>query len=135
MSKNRKVLKILSIIQFVLSLVVIFLAFLSKVGGEQAVQGGDWGNMIRLYLDLGAYAVFGFLSIAAAVTGIHGANRPSALGSHRLLCILGAITGVFAIIVAGIGEGLPVFPVLTVIDDIASAVYDGKIRKELDERS
>ena len=135
MSKNRKVLKILSIIQFVLSLVVIFLAFLSKVGGEQAVQGGDWGNMIRLYLDLGAYAVFGFLSIAAAVTGIHGANRPSALGSHRLLCILGAITGVFAIIVAGIGEGLPAFPVLTVIDDIAGAVYDGKIRKELDERS
>lgn len=135
MSKNRKVLKILSIIQFVLSLVVIFLAFLSKVGGEQAVQGGDRGNMIRLYLDLGAYAVFGFLSIAAAVTGIHGANRPSALGSHRLLCILGAITGIFAIIVAGIGEGLPVFPVLTVIDDIASAVYDGKIRKELDERS
>lgn len=135
MFKNRKVLKILSIIQFVLSLVVIFLAFLSKAGGEQAVQGGDWGNMIRLYLDLGAYAVFGFLSIAAAVTGIHGANRPSALGSHRLLCILGAITGVFAIIVAGIDEGLPVFPVLTVIDDIAGAVYDGKIRKELDERS
>ena len=103
--------------------------------GVHHTMGGVRINVNAQVLDENGNVIPGLYAAGEVTGGIHGANRPSALGSHRLLCILGAITGVFAIIVAGIGEGLPVFPVLTVIDDIAGAVYDGKIRKELDERS
>lgn len=134
MSSNRKVLKILSLIQFVLSAGVIILAVLSKVGGGEAVEAKDWGEAARLYLDLPAFAVFGFLSIAGSVTGIHGTNRPSALGSHRLLCILGVVFGIVAMVIAGAGAGVPVVPGITVVVDAAAAVFDTKVRKELEAR-
>ena len=134
MSNNRKALKILSLVQFVLSICVIILAVLSKVGGGEAAEANNWGEAARLYLDLPAFAVFGVLSIAGAVTGIHGANRPSALGSHRLLCILGVVFGIVAMIVSGAGAGVPVVPGITVVVDVMAAVFDTKVRKELDER-
>ncbi len=134
MSNNRKALKILSLVQFVLSVCVIVLAVLSKVGGGEAAEAKEWGEAARLYLDLPAFAVFGILSIAGSVTGIHGANRPSALGSHRLLCILGIVFGIVAMIVSGAGAGVPVVPGITVVVDAAAAVFDTKVRKELDER-
>ena len=134
MSSNRKALKVLSLIQFVLSICVIILAVLSKIGGGEAVEAKEWGEAARLYLDLPAFAVFGILSIAGSVTGIHGANRPSALGSHRLLCILGVIFGIVAMIVSGAGAGVPVVPCITVVVNAAAAVFDTKVRKELDER-
>ena len=134
MSSNRRALKIVSLIQFMLALCVIVLAILAKVGGEQAAQSGEWGETVRLYLDLPAFIVFGALTVGASVTGIHGANRPSALGSHRLLCILGVVFGVVAMVVSGAGEGVPVVPGITVVVDAAAAVFDTKVRKELDER-
>ena len=134
MSSNRRALKIVSLIQFVLALCVIVLAILAKVGGEQAAQSGEWGETVRLYLDLPAFIVFGALTVGASVTGIHGANRPSALGSHRLLCILGVVFGIVAMIVSGAGAGVPVVPGITVVVDVVAAVFDTKVRKELDER-
>ena len=134
MSSNRKALKIVSLIQFVLAVGVIILAVLAKVGGEQAVQNGEWGETVRLYLDLPAFIVFGALSIGASVTGIHGANRPSRLGSHRLLCILGVVFGIIAMVIAGAGSGVPVVPALDAICCLVGAVFDGRVRKEVEER-
>lgn len=134
MSTNRKVLKVLSLIQFVLSIAVIVLAIVAKVGEGWAVADGELENAFRLYLDLPAFLVFGACSIAASVTGIHGANRPSALGSHRLFCILGVVFGIAAMVIAGAGAGIPVVPALTALDDLAAAVFDTKVRKELEER-
>lgn len=133
MSGNRKALKIVSIVQFVLAAAVMVLAALSKAAGAQAVSSQDWGDAVHMYLDLPCFAVFGFTSIFAAVTGVHGANRPSRLGSHRLLCILGVVFGIVAIIVSGAGEGLPAVPALTVVVDLVGAVLDGHVRKELDD--
>ena len=134
MSSNRKVLKVLSLIQFVLSICVIILAVLSKLGGNEAVEAKDWGEAARLYLDLPAFAVFGILSIAGSVTGIHGANRPSALGSHRLLCILGVVFGIVAMVVAGAGSGVPVVPALDAVCCLVGAIVDGRVRKEIEDR-
>ena len=134
MSSNRRALKIVSLIQFVLAIAVIILAILAKVGGDQAVQSGEWGETVRLYLDLPAFIVFGALSIGASVTGIHGANRPSALGSHRLLCILGVVFGIVAIVISGAGSGVPVVPALDAVCCLVGAVVDGRVRKEIEDR-
>ena len=134
MSGNRKALKIVSLIQFVLAAAVMILAALSKIGAAEAVNSEDWGAAARMYLELPCFAVFGFCSIFAAVTGVHGANRPSRLGSHRLLCILGILFGMVAMVVSGAGEGVPLVPALTVVVDLVGAVIDGRVRNELDDR-
>ena len=53
MSSNRKMLKILSLLQFALSIVVIILAVVAKIGGQAAAGQGQLDAM-RPYLDLPA---------------------------------------------------------------------------------
>ena len=88
---------------------------------------------MRPYLDLPAALALGVLSVAASVMGIRGANRPSALGSHRVLCILAVVLGVVAAVFAGNAAVLAV-SAITAADGIGAAAYDGKIQKELEER-
>lgn len=131
MSSNRKMLKILSLLQFALSIVVI-LAVIAKVGGQAAAGQGQLDAM-RPYLDLPAALALGAVSVAASVMGIRGANRPSALGSHRVLCILAVVLGVVAAVFAGSTAVLAV-SAITAADGLGAAVYDGKVQKELEER-
>ena len=88
---------------------------------------------MRPYLDLPAALVLGAVSVAASVMGIRGANRPSALGSHRVLCILAVVLGVVAAIFAGSAAVLAI-SAITAADGLGAAVYDGKVQKELEER-
>lgn len=132
MSSNRKILKILSLLQFALSIVVIILTVVAKVGGQTAAGQGQLDAM-RPYLDLPAALALGVLSVAASVMGIRGANRPSALGSHRVLCILAVILGVVAAVFAG-STAVLVVSAITAADGLGAAVYDGKVQKELEER-
>lgn len=134
MSSNRKVLKVLSLIQFVLSICVIVLAVIAKVGGGEAVEGDGWYETTRLYLSLPLSVVFGVLSIAGSVTGIRGANRPSALDKHFVFCVLGTVFGIAALAVAGANVGVLVAGGITAAVDVAAAVFDSKVRKELEAR-
>lgn len=134
MSSNRKVLKVLSLIQFVLSICVIVLAVIAKVGSGEAVGDGGWYETARLYLSLPLSVVFGLLSIAGSVTGIRGANRPSGLGKHFLFCVLGAVFGIATLAVAGANVGVLVVAGATAAVDVAAAVFDSKVRKELEAR-
>ena len=65
--------------------------------------------------------------------GIRGANRPSALGSHRVLCVLAVVLGVVAAVFAGSVAVLAV-SAITAVNGRGAAVYDGKVQKELEER-
>ena len=108
------------------------LAVVAKVGG-QAVAGQGQLDAMRPYLDLPAALVLGAVSVAASVMGIRGANRPSALGSHRVFCILAVVLGVVAAVFAGSTAVLAV-SAITAADGLGAAVYDGKVQKELEER-
>lgn len=135
MSSNRKVLKILSLVQFVLSVCVIVLAVVAKVNGSgQTAETGDLIQSARPYLGLPTSIVFGLLSVAGSVTGIRGANRPSALGKHFLICVLGAVLGIVAMVLAGAGLVALLAPGATVAVDAAAAVFDSKVRKEVEAR-
>lgn len=134
MSSNCKTLKILSFIQVIVAVLAFVLAGIAGAG--DAVAGDEAGilGIVLVHVQNILYAVLGVLALASAITGIHGANRPTALGSHKLLSILEVIWGVLTCIVSGMGAGIPWIAALAVILGIAVAVFDGRIRKELDDR-
>lgn len=131
MSKNCKSLKILSFIQIIVALGAIFLAVIARSGTDLAEEAGIAG-VILMYADNFLYGACGVLTIITAIMGIHGANRPSRLGSHRLFAIITAIFAILTIVVAGLGQGIPSVALLTLILAIAVAILDGMCRAELD---
>ena len=133
MSANRKWLKIVSFIQFIVAIAVLILAGLAAAGVSDPGAGASVAKIVLLWLDKILFAVLGFLSIADAVMGVHGANRPSALGSHRLVAILTVLVGIVSCPVSFDGHGIPVTPVIAVVVALIAAILDTKVRKELDK--
>lgn len=72
------------------------------------------------------------LSFITAFMGIHGANRPSALGSHRLLAVLTVLVGIVTCVVSGLGQTIPVLDALVILFGLIAAILDTMVRKELD---
>ena len=132
MSSNRKWLKICSFAQFILAIAAFIIAFIAAQGMSELGSDISLGELVLFWLDKILYAVLGFLSLADSVMGIHGANRPSALGSHRLVAILAAIVGVVACVVSGAGVAIAAMPVVAAVVAVIAAVLDTKVRKELD---
>lgn len=132
MSKNCKSLKILSFIQIIVALGAIFLAVIARIGTALAEDEAGIAGVILMYADNFLYGACGVLTIITAIMGIHGANRPSRLGSHRLFAIITAIFAILTIVVAGLGQGIPSVALLTLILAIAVAILDGMCRAELD---
>lgn len=132
MSKNCKSLKILSFIQVVVALACIFLAIIARSGAALAEEEAGFAGVILMYLDNFLYGACGVLTIITAIMGIHGANRPSRLGSHRLIAIITALFAILTIVVAGLGQGIPSVALLVLILSIAVAILDGMCRAELD---
>ena len=132
MSKNCKSLKILSFIQVVVALACIFLAIIARSGVALAEEEAGFAGVILMYLDNFLYGACGVLTIITAIMGIHGAKRPSRLGSHRLIAIITALFAILTIVVAGLGQGIPSVALLVLILSIAVAILDGMCRAELD---
>lgn len=133
MSANRKWLKIISFVQFIVAIAVLILAGLAAAGVSDLGPDASVAKIVLLWLDKVLFAILGFLSIADAVMGVHGANRPSALSSHRLVAILAMLTGIVSCPVSFDGRGVPVVPVIAVVVALVAAIFDTKVRKELDK--
>ncbi len=133
MSANRKWLKIVSFIQFIVAIAVFALAGIAAAGTSAPDAGASVAKIVLLWLDKVLFAILGFLSVADAVMGIHGANRPSALGSHRLVAVLAMLVGIVSCPVSFDGHGIPVTPVVAVVVALIAAILDTKVRKELDK--
>ncbi len=132
MSSNRKWLKICSFVQFVLAIAAFVIAFIAATGVADPGADASLGEIVLLWLDKVLYVLLGILGIADAVMGIHGANRPSALGSHRLVAILTLLIGIVTCVVSGAGQGIPVLSAIVAAVALIAAVLDTKVRKELD---
>ncbi len=130
MSQNRKYLKILSLAQFVVGIAVIVITCVSQLGSGLP-SGGD----VTVYLALAACFVLAGLTLAGSVMGIRGANRPSALGCHQVISILGCLVGIAAVVLTS-GDDSPWMYVyaLALIVDIEGGWLDTKVRKEIEAR-
>lgn len=138
MSQNRKILKVISLVQALVGLAAIIAGVLAIMNGQD-----DAGTFVvfgtTIDASLGAIIVgvlgiaTGVLTFASCGLGIQGANRPSSLGAHAPASVgalvLGILTTIFGCsaslslaIIAGIAAVLALFAVM----------YDGRVRKELD---
>lgn len=138
MSQNRKILKVISLVQALVGLAAIIAGVLAIMNGQDdtgtfAVFGttidASLGAMIVGVLGIAT----GVLTFASCGLGIQGANRPSSLGAHAPASVgalvLGILTTIFGCsaslplaIIAGVAAVLALFAVM----------YDGRVRKELD---
>ncbi len=125
MSENRKFLKILSLAQFVVGIVVLVVACVTKFG-----SGANDGS----YLDLIACVALAILTVASSIMGIRGANRPSALGAHAAVSVVGALVGIASCVLVALAGGIVVVPAFGVVFNAEAGWLDVKVRKEVEER-
>ena len=140
MSSNRKLLKIVSFVQVLVAIVVGVLGAISLAGAGLATD--EIYNVFGMQIDAVALAtamgvtfdVTAILSLICAVMGIHGANRPSALGSHFLIAVLTVVAGVVSVAVSGnMGEfTTPAVVVVAIVVAVVAAAMDRRVRAELD---
>lgn len=135
MSQSRKILKLISFAQFVFAIVALVLGAVSLAGagsamGQQVTTLGNEMDAALWATTMGTLLVLdGALSLVASVLGIRGANRPSKLGSHRLLSALGVIAALAAMVLSGVG-GILVVALILFLLDAEAVVFDARVRKE-----
>lgn len=132
MSTNRKALKIVSLLQIVMAAVAVFLGCLGFFAGNLAEEEAGILGVLVANIDGILYLVCAVLTFFCAVMGIHGANQPSRLGSHRLIAVLVVVFAVLTIFAAGLGADIPVAAALIGVLALVAAVLDGMCRKEAD---
>lgn len=132
MSTNRKTLKIVSLLQIAMALVALFLGCLGFFAGNLAEEEAGILGVLVANVDGILYLICAVLTFACALMGIHGANQPSRLGSHRLVAILVLVFAVLTVIAAGLGAKIPVAAALIGVLALIAAVLDGMCRKEAD---
>ncbi|AEB06270.1 hypothetical protein Corgl_0143 [Coriobacterium glomerans PW2] len=140
MSLNRKILKLLSFAQIIVSIVAIVFAVISfSRGGESAeaassVFGMQLAASVWAMVRDASLILLAIVTIAASAAGIRGANRPSSLGSHRPLSLIGLILGLVCCAIAFGLETIPalIIAVLLALYHIASLIVGGRVRRELD---
>lgn len=92
MSPNRKTLKVVGFLQFILGIVGI------AVSAQLVAHGLELeGPLKTFYLACGILSIVcGALTVATSFLSIRGANKPSALGPHVGNSIAAAVFGTFA---------------------------------------
>lgn len=104
MSSIRKTLKFCSFAQAVIAACVIAIAIIAAIGVKVPANAGI-GDIVALWIDKVLYLILGGLGFWDAFMGIFGANRPSALGKHRLVAIIIVPFGIITGIILGGGRG------------------------------
>ena len=132
MSTNRKVLKVISLLQVLAALGAAALGAIALIGADLAEAEAGVLGVLVVYADGVLYLLCAVLTFICAVMGIHGANQPSRLGSHRLIAILVLLLAVATCVFAGMGQEIPVMAAIVAVLALAAAVLDGFVRKEAD---
>ncbi|MBE6468843.1 MAG: hypothetical protein E7001_02510 [Coriobacteriaceae bacterium] len=138
MSSNRKLLKILSLVQVPAAVALVVVAIMTMMGSIEIpvgaqVLGARLDDPVARYVIGAGELVAGVLTMASAVFGIRGANRPSALGSHRIVSAIASLLGLCLVIV-GVSSAISalLLGALALALGVAAFVYDGRVRGELD---
>ena len=132
MSNNRKMLKILSLVQIVFVVLCFVMASLIFNGTPRVEGDADVPTFLMANLDAVLCTVAAFLTAFCAIDGIKGANRPSALGAHLVVAVLVAAAGIAACILSPAIQGLSIVCALDAVLAIAAAVFEKKVRAEAD---
>ena len=132
MSNNRKMLKILSLVQIVFVVLCFVMASLIFNGTPRVEGDADVPTFLMANLDAVLCTVAAFLTAFCAIDGIKGANRPTALGAHFVVAILVAMAGAAACALSPAIQGLSIVCALDAILAIAAAVFGKKVRAEAD---
>lgn len=132
MSNDRKMLKVLSLIQIVFVVLCFVMASLIFNGTPRVEGDADIPTFLMANLDAVLCTVAAFLTAFCAIDGIKGANRPSALGAHLVVAILVAVAGIAACILSPAVQGLSIVCALDAVLAILAAVFDKKVRAEAD---
>ena len=126
MSSNRKMLKILSLAQIVFAVLCFVMASLVFNGTPRVEGDADVLTFLTANLDAVLCTVAAFLTAFCAIDGI---KRP---GAHLVVAILVAIAGAAACALSPAVQGLSVVCALDAVLAIAAAVFDKKVRAEID---
>lgn len=132
MSNNRKMLKVLSLAQIAFAVLCFVMASLVFNGTPRVEGDVDIPTFLMANLDAVLCTVAAFLTAFCAIDGIKGANRPSALGAHLVVAVLAAAAGIAACILSPAVQGLSIVCALDAVLAIAAAVFDKKVRAEID---
>ncbi len=132
MSNDRKMLKILSLIQIVFVVLCFVMASFIFNGTPRVEGDADIPTFLIANLDAVLCTVAAFLTAFCAIDGIKGANRPSALGAHLVVAILVAVAGIAACILSPAVQGLSIVCALDAVLAILAAVFGKKVRAEAD---
>lgn len=132
MSNNRKMLKVLSLAQIVFAVLCFVMASLVFNGTPRVEGDVDIPTFLMANLDAVLCTVAAFLTAFCAIDGIKGANRPSALGAHLVVAVLVAAAGIAACVFSPAIQGLSIVCALDAVLAIAAAVFDKKVRAEID---
>ena len=132
MSNNRKMLKILSLVQIVFVVLCFVMASFIFNGTPRVEGDADIPTFLIANLDAVLCTVAAFLTAFCAIDGIKGANRPSALGAHLVVAILVAVAGIAACILSPAVQGLSIVCALDAVLAILAAVFGKKVRAEAD---
>ncbi|MDY2777887.1 MAG: hypothetical protein SOU51_05865 [Collinsella sp.] len=128
MSQNRKMLKLLSFAQVIVSVIAVVMAFLAAGGPD--VQG--LVTKIPALAATALHALAALLTFACAFFGIRGANRPSGIGPHRALAAAEAVAGAAGVALLGMSAGGPILPLAVAALGVAAFVLNVAVVKEAD---
>lgn len=142
MSQNRKLLKVFSLIQFVLGIIALILGIVFAAGASMVGGDAESVTLFGTYLDAAAWSLLngvilialGILQIASSVLGIRGANRPSALKGHLPITVVIVIIACVDIFIsANIDASTSPIGILAIaLVGVGAGLYDQRTRQELD---
>ena len=132
MSNNRKMLKILSLVQIVFVVLCFVMASLIFNGAPRVEGDADIPTFLMANLDAVLCTVAAFLTAFCAIDGIKGANRPSALGAHLVVALLVAVASIAACVFSPAVQGLSIVCAIDAVLALASAVFGKKVSAEAD---